>query len=117
MPDFQGRIALITAGATGIGLACAKRIIEGGAKVVLCARREEVLEAACNELGPNASHAVCDVSRPEQVTAAVEDTVDRLGGLHLAVNAAGMGNFGFIRDTPTRVFRNNLDLNLVGTFN
>ncbi|MCP4908828.1 MAG: SDR family oxidoreductase [bacterium] len=117
MPNFDGRAALITAGATGIGFACAERIIEGGGRVLLCARREESLLSACKELGPAASYAVCDVSRPDDVAAAVESAVERFGGLHLAVNAAGMGNFGMIRDTPTEHFRDNLDLNLVGSFN
>jgi NAD(P)-dependent dehydrogenase (short-subunit alcohol dehydrogenase family) len=117
MPNFDGRTALITAGATGIGFACAKRIIEAGGRVVLCARREGTLAAACDELGPAASYVVCDVTRPDDVASAVRIAVERFGGLHLAINAAGMGNFGLIRDTPTQLFRDNLDLNLVGSFN
>ncbi|MBW1883520.1 MAG: SDR family oxidoreductase [Deltaproteobacteria bacterium] len=117
MPNFDGRTALITAGATGIGFACAKRIVEAGGRVVLCARREGTLASACEELGPHASYVVCDVTRPEDVTSAVRVAVEQFGGLHLAVNAAGMGNFGLIRDTPTQIFRDNLDLNLVGSFN
>ena len=116
MPDFVGRVALVTAGATGIGFASAKRIVEGGGSVMLCARREETLLAACEQLGSGARHAVCDVSKHEDVEAAVHETVKSFGGLHLAVNAAGMGNFGCIRDTPTAVFRENLDVNLLGTF-
>ncbi len=117
MPNFDGRTALITAGATGIGFACAVRIVEGGGRVMLCARREDSLVSACEQLGPDASYAVCDVTRPSEVGAAVRAAVERFGGLHLAVNSAGMGNFGFIRDTPTQSFRDNLDLNLVGSFN
>ncbi len=116
MPDFAGRVAFVTAGATGIGFATAKRIVEGGGRVMLCARREETLVTACNELGDGARYAVCDVSRLEDVTRAVHSAVEEFGGLDLAVNAAGMGNFGVIRDTPTRVFRENLDVNLLGSF-
>jgi NAD(P)-dependent dehydrogenase (short-subunit alcohol dehydrogenase family) len=116
MPTFEGRTALITAGATGIGHACAKRIVAGGGNVMLCARREPTLRAACEGLGPNAAYSVCDVTRAEEVQAAVDGAVERFGGLHLAVNAAGLGNFGFIRDTSTEVFRANLDLNVMGTF-
>jgi NAD(P)-dependent dehydrogenase (short-subunit alcohol dehydrogenase family) len=116
MLDFKGRTALITAGATGIGFACAKRIVAGGGRVMLCARRKQTLVSACEELGSNATYVVCDVTRPEDVRAAVDRVVDLFGGLHLAVNAAGLGNFGMIRDTPTDVFRENLELNVFGTF-
>jgi NAD(P)-dependent dehydrogenase (short-subunit alcohol dehydrogenase family) len=116
MHDFKNRTALITAGATGIGFACAKRIVEGGGRVMLCARREQSLIAACDELGSSAHYAICDVTRPDEVRSAVTSAVDRFGGLHLAINAAGLGNFGMIRDTPTKVFRENLELNVIGTF-
>jgi NAD(P)-dependent dehydrogenase (short-subunit alcohol dehydrogenase family) len=116
MPSFEGRAALITAGATGIGLACAKRIVEGGGGVMLCARRESTLKSACEALGPNASYSVCDVTQPDAVRAAVERAVERFGGLQLAINSAGIGNVGFIRDTPTEVFRENLDLNVMASF-
>lgn len=117
MPDFAGRVALVTGGATGIGFACARRIVEGGGRVLICARREDTLLSAVAKLGNNARHAVCDVTRSEDVAAAVSHAVEQFGGLHLAVNAAGMGNAGLIRDTPTEVFRENLDINLIGSFN
>ncbi len=116
MADFGGRAALVTAGATGIGFESAKRIVEGGGSVMLCARREDTLVSACDKLGSRASYAVCDVTRLEDVASAVNRAVQKFGGLHLAVNAAGMGNFGSVRNTPTRVFRQNLDVNLLGSF-
>ena len=69
MPDLMGKVAFVTAGATGIGLGCARAIIEGGGKVMICARRTETLEAAAEELGENAAWVRCDVTDDASVDA------------------------------------------------
>ena len=69
MPDFVGRVAFVTAGATGIGFATAKKIVEGGGRVMLCARREETLVTArfmgnqvtrCYDVGVAGIHRILD---------------------------------------------------------
>jgi len=55
MPDLSGRVAFVTAGATGIGFGCAQAIVASGGKVMICARREDTLREAVEKLGPNAA--------------------------------------------------------------
>ena len=76
MPDLTGKISFVTAGATGIGLGCARAIVEAGGKVMICARRKDTLEAAAEELGDAAAWVQCDVTDDASVDAAVAATVD-----------------------------------------
>ena len=114
MSSFEGKTAFVTGGATGIGLACAKAVLEGGGQVMLAARRREVLEEVASSLGPRAAFVECDVTSDASVDAAVEATVARFGALNLAVNAAGMGMAGPITAQPTEAFTMTLDTNLTG---
>ena len=114
MPSFDGKVAFVTGGATGIGLASARAIVEGGGKVMLAARRRDVLEEIAAGLGPSASSVVCDVTSDASVDAAIALTVEHFGGLHLAVNAAGMGMAGPVTATGTDAFAMTIDTNLTG---
>ena len=55
MPDLSGKVAFVTAGATGIGFGCAQAIVAAGGKVMICARREDTLRLGAERLGPNAA--------------------------------------------------------------
>ncbi|MBW2273323.1 MAG: SDR family oxidoreductase [Deltaproteobacteria bacterium] len=116
MGRLDGKVGMVTAGATGIGLGCAQAIVSEGGKVMICARREEVLKEAAEQLGPNADWVACDVTDDASVDAAVSATVERLGPLSLAVNSAGMGMASPILELPTDQFESNIDTNLTGTF-
>ena len=116
MSRFEGKVGFVTGGGTGIGLACARRIVEGGGRVVLAGRREEVLEKAAAELGALAACAPCDVTDDASVDAAVASTLERFGSLHLAVNSAGMGSVGTVLNSTSDAFTQVLDANLVGAF-
>jgi NAD(P)-dependent dehydrogenase (short-subunit alcohol dehydrogenase family) len=113
---FTGRVALVTGGGTGIGLACARALAAGGAKVMLAGRREDVLRKAAADLGGGAVYAVCDVRSEASVDAAVHAAVERLGPLQLAVNAAGTGSIGSVLNDTLTDFQNTLDTNLTGVF-
>ena len=89
--DLHGTAALVTAGGTGIGLGIAKRLAEDGCRVTICARREEVLAAAVEEIGHNSGYIVCDVTDDDQVAAAVAAAAEPLGRLDIAVANAGGG--------------------------
>ena len=52
MPDLSGKVAFVTAGATGIGFGCAQAIVAGGGNVMICARREDTLREAVDEARP-----------------------------------------------------------------
>lgn len=116
MSGMEGKVGFVTGGGTGIGLACARAIVDGGGKVMLAGRREQVVCEAAETLGANAAGARCDVTDDESVEAAVQAAVDRFGGLQLGVNAAGMGSIGTVLNASTSDFANTLDTNLTGVF-
>ncbi len=120
MASFEGRVAFVTGGGTGIGLACARAIHAGGGAVVLAGRRPEVLGAAAKRLGERAGTAVCDVRDDASVEAAVEAAgafaAERGARFDLAVNAAGIGSIGSVLNSTSEQFSDVLDTNLVGVF-
>lgn len=92
--DFGGKVALITGGASGIGLATARAFARAGAKLVLIARGEQAGRAACAELeraGGSALFLAADVRDEVAVARAVQRTLEHHGRLDCAVNAAGIG--------------------------
>jgi len=116
MARFDGKVGFVTAGATGIGFACAEEIVAGGGQVMICARRENTLAEAVEKLGANADWVLCDVTDDDSVERAVARTVERFGGLHLAVNSAGIGMAGPLLDLTTEQFETCLDTTLTGVF-
>ncbi len=92
--DFNGKVALVTGGGSGIGEYCARTFAGGGAKVAVVdfdrAGGERVV-GAIKGSGGNAVFVNADVSKPEQVEAMVKQTVDAFGRLDIAVNNAGIG--------------------------
>jgi len=113
---FAGKAGFVTGGGTGIGLACARAIVDGGGKVTICGRREDVVRKAADELGASAHWVRCDVADDQSVRDAVAAAVDLNGPLSLAVNAAGVGAGGTILAMPTADFEQTLQINLLGVF-
>ncbi|MCX4728817.1 SDR family oxidoreductase [Streptomyces sp. NBC_01020] len=115
--EFQGKAALITGGASGIGLATARRLVAGGAAVALADFDEEGGRKAAAELTARGARSLAipmDVGDPESVRVGVEEAADCLGGLHLVVNSAGitgrrelLGEYAL--DTWHSVIATNLD--------
>ncbi|MFN8204906.1 MAG: glucose 1-dehydrogenase [Solirubrobacteraceae bacterium] len=92
--DMQGRVALVTGAASGIGEAAVRRFAERGAAVVLVDRDEDNgrrVEAELRAGGTDASFFGADLTDHRQAAAAVDHAVDTFGGLHMAVNNAGIG--------------------------
>ncbi|MBX3530171.1 MAG: SDR family oxidoreductase [Rhizobiaceae bacterium] len=84
---MKGRVALVTGGTKGIGLAIAERLLEAGAEVAVCARSEP--ETLPSFGGRTAAFFVCDVRKADQCKALVDGAIARFGRLDLLVNNAG----------------------------
>lgn len=87
--SVEGLRVLVTAGASGIGFAIARRFIENGATVHIC-DVNEVLLADCGALLPGVGRSVCDVSEVDQVDNLFHEADKHLGGLDVLVNVAGI---------------------------
>jgi len=113
---FEGKVGFVTAGATGIGFACARAIVESGGRVMIGARREDVLKESAAKLGARAAWIACDVTDEKSVVAAVAATVERLGPLTLAVNSAATATAGPLLETTSEEFQRVIEANLTGAF-
>lgn len=116
MSDFENKVAFVSAGATGIGLGCAEALIARGAKVMICARRENTLQEAVEKLGSNAAYVVCDVGVRAEMDAAIAATVKQFGKLDFAVNSAGVGVGGPLLDLGDDQIDPCIQTNVNGTF-
>lgn len=89
--DLSGRIALVTGGNSGIGEAMAQALAAAGARVILVARREPELKAACARLGRQAADPIaCDLTDRQALRACAEAALARHGCVDILVNAAGI---------------------------
>jgi NAD(P)-dependent dehydrogenase (short-subunit alcohol dehydrogenase family) len=112
------RVALITGGASGIGLATARLLLKSGWRVAIVDRNEAALEPAHKELGASKGvfFAPLDVTDEAAAERVVAQVVETLGGLDGVVNSAGIAADVHMLDTPVDLFRKILDVNVVGTF-
>ncbi|MEA2460547.1 MAG: hypothetical protein QOH90_724 [Actinomycetota bacterium] len=120
--NVEGKVALITGGASGLGLAAAEELSRAGASVVLVDLGSSNGETAAKELGDKARFAPTDVTVEADVEAAVATARDEFGGLHIVVNCAGVGFPGRVltRDgsaNDLERFEFVVRVNLIGTFN
>jgi 3-oxoacyl-[acyl-carrier protein] reductase len=113
---LDGRSAVITGGARGIGLAIAQTFIEQGASVVLGDLDQEVLDKAVASLGEgqSARGRVCDVRRADQMEALIRDAVDAFGSLDVMVNNAGITRDATLRTMTEEEFDEVIDVHLKG---
>ena len=119
--DITGKVALVTGGASGLGLATVRRLSADGAKVVIVDLPSSDGETVAKELGANAVFVSADVTDEDQVQAAV-DAASELGQLSVTVNCAGIGNAIKVvakdgSPFPLANFRKVVEVNLIGTFN
>ncbi|MCW2982601.1 MAG: family oxidoreductase [Conexibacter sp.] len=115
---LAGRTALITGASQGLGLEIARSYLREGARVVICARSQDTLDAAAAELaGTGEVHAhAADVADEGQAEALVAFAADRLGGLDVLVNNAGVyGPKGDIQDVDWADWARAIEINLMGS--
>ena len=116
---FDGKVAIVTGGAMGIGAATATKLCELGAAVAVLDRDAQSGEATVQGLtkaGYKASFHTCDVSRESSVKEAIDQAVERHGGLHVLVSNAGIQRYGNVVDTSSKVWDEVFDVHVKGCF-
>ena len=118
MARFDGKTAIVTGGASGIGLAIVLRLASEGARVVIVDLKQDAVDQAVAQVKAagkdEAAGAVCDVSDEGAVQNAVQACVTRFGGLHVVVNNAGMMTFKALQDFDHADWLRVLSVDLLG---
>jgi NAD(P)-dependent dehydrogenase (short-subunit alcohol dehydrogenase family) len=114
MGNFDGRTAIVTGGASGIGRATALRLARDGAAVAVLDRNGDGARAVAAEIGGHAFEV--DVRDAEAVGRAVEAAVAALGGVEILVNNAGVGDLRPLHTVDNRLWHRLIDVNLTGTY-
>lgn len=118
--EFEGKVALVTGGSSGIGEACARSLADAGAKVVVVDTNEELgskVTRGVERTGGEAIFLRVDVSKAKEVERMVADTVSAFGRLDCAVNNAGIaGDLSPTGEYDLEAWRRVIDVNLSGVF-
>ena len=117
MKDLNGRVAVITGAASGIGLGVAERLLGEGMKVVLADVEPEALERQVKRLaeaGGDVLGAACDVRDPDSVADLARRTLSHYGAVHVVMNNAGVAPAGPMLDTTPADWRWIVDVNVMG---
>ncbi len=119
--QIANTVAIVTGGASGLGLASAKRLIAAGAKVLLVDLERSNAEAVAAELGHGTQHAYANVTDEDSMAAAVAKA-ETMGRVSILVHCAGIGGSKRVVDKdgapmPLAHFANIVNVNLVGSFN
>jgi NAD(P)-dependent dehydrogenase (short-subunit alcohol dehydrogenase family) len=116
---LDGRVALVTGGASGIGRATAIRLAEDGAAVLVTDIQDDAGEkvaSAIQESGGKAAYRRLDVTSEDDWEAAVSLAVEELGGLDILVNNAGVGDLGTIEDTSASQYAHTIAITQTSVF-
>jgi NAD(P)-dependent dehydrogenase (short-subunit alcohol dehydrogenase family) len=115
--ELEGRVAAVTGAASGIGLAVSEALAAAGARVLMLDIDRDPVERAAARLAEDGAEVEArelDVRDPDAVEAAADHAVDRFGGLHLAMNNAGIVNLGASWELDLAEWHRVIDVNLWG---
>jgi NAD(P)-dependent dehydrogenase (short-subunit alcohol dehydrogenase family) len=112
LAELEGKVAVVTGGASGIGKGIAHALISEGMQVVIADIEDGALQATASELG--ATGIQCDVSKADSVAALATQVVERFGTAHVVANNAGIGPIGNIADLTLDDWKWIVDVNLWG---
>ncbi|KAG6690405.1 hypothetical protein I3843_10G014200 [Carya illinoinensis] len=115
---LEGKVAIITGGASGIGASAAQLFHEQGAKVVIADIQDDLGQAIANKLGEDVCYVHCDVTKEDNVSNLVDTTIEKHGKLDIMYNNAGVLDraFGSILDTTKADLDRCVGVNLGGAF-
>jgi NAD(P)-dependent dehydrogenase (short-subunit alcohol dehydrogenase family) len=119
--ELENKGVLVTGGASGLGAACVRLLSQAGAKVVIADLVSEAGTALAKELGNSTLFVLTNVVEEEAVQAAIQAAVDTFGGLHVAINCAGIAVAEKVlgKNGPSSLasFTKVVQVNLIGTYN
>jgi NAD(P)-dependent dehydrogenase (short-subunit alcohol dehydrogenase family) len=119
--DITGKVALVTGGASGLGAATARMVVEEGGHAVIADLNDQAGQALAKELGQHARFVHTDVTDPAQAEAAVKAAVDNFGALHISIQCAGIADAQRVigKNGPADLerFSKVIRINLIGAFN
>lgn len=116
MKRLEGKVAVITGGSSGIGLATAKRFVEEGAQVVIIGRREKALQEAAALIGKNVTTVVGDVSRLDDLDRLYATVKEEHGHIDILFANAGAGTVAPLAAATEAHFDQTFDVNVKGLF-
>lgn len=119
--ELNGKVAIVTGGASGLGRATTEEMLERGAKVVIFDLNADQGNAVADELGENCAYAEVNVADEASVQAGIAKALETFGAVHVCVNCAGIGSamktYSSKGPHSLDVFSAVINVNLVGTFN
>ena len=120
--QLQDSVAVVTGGASGLGAACVKLLVENGTKVVIADRDTDKGSALVAEIGDPVRFVETDITDEAAVQVALDAAMNDFGGLHMLINCAGIGMAMKTYSSrggahPLDVFKAVINVNLIGTFN
>lgn len=125
---LKNKLAVVTGGSSGIGKAVARRLLEAGANVAICARNEERLRRAAAEISEATDLEIgaeelgeifaqpCDVSSEREISHFIRSVQEKFGGIDILVNNAGTAARGRVVDLPVEEFDRAMATNVRGVF-
>jgi short-subunit dehydrogenase len=111
--EIKDKIVIVTGASEGIGAAVARLLAAHGAKVVLAARKADVLKKMVAEL-PGSLAVPTDMRKPDEIAALIEKTVDRFGRIDILVNNAGQAQYGPVEKVDLAGYQSIIELNVYG---
>ena len=116
MKRFEGKVAVVTGGNSGIGLAAAKRLQEEGAKVAIAGRSKKTLDEAAKTIGNGVVAIQADVAKLADVDKLYAEVSRKLGKIDVLFVNAGIAKFAPFADTPESLYDEHFDINAKGAY-
>ena len=118
--DLKDQVAIVTGCSTGLGVQMAKALANQGCNIVALARREELVQKVANEIaeefGVKTLAIKCDITDSEEITEAIDKTLDTFGKIDILINNAGTGAVGPAEDMSDDEFEWEINVDLTGAF-
>jgi NAD(P)-dependent dehydrogenase (short-subunit alcohol dehydrogenase family) len=116
MKRFEGKVAVITGGNSGIGLATAQRLQQEGARVAIAGRNQKTLDDAARTLGKEVLAVQADVSRPADIDRLYAEVLRKWGRIDVLFVNAGVAKFAPLAESSEALYDENFDINTKGAF-